>query len=470
MTESVHDVRLPTWIIIAASKRDDLTERCVNSICLHTPLRNIRLHMVLAGSVNLSQETRQACEIIDEAPTDPFNFAQAMNLAMRQHPDCDVILLNNDCEVTPGWLEKLRDTVSQYLALIGVRTDHKCSGNPDHWLIGAPKDRRIKVTGGPINMFCAYLPAKLRRVAGLLDEGYPGYGGEDCDYAIRCRRHLFQCLISPAYVKHVGSASFAADKTPLIRLSNAELHRRWGVEIANKPYESKVTDPLVSVVVAAYNEEKFLDEALRSICDQTFGSLEILVIDDGSTDGTGRIAQRWHEQDQRVIVHRIDHCGAAAAKNHGATLAKGEFLAFQDADDVSEKTRIAKQLAMFREEPWLDVTYTNLLETRDMCAFEGFRTQAFDKAKLLRQQFYVAGATFLMRRCAWDVVGPNNPAFHLAHDYEWILRANAKGVQIGYLSDPVYFYRRHGGNLTGTADGRAQHNEIAEMYKGVAGE
>src|SRR5262245_39118970 len=112
--------------------------------------------------------------------------------------------------------------------------------------------------------------------------------------------------------------------------------------------------PTVSVIVAVYNGERFIADALRSILAQTAPADEVIVIDDGSTDGTGAVVARF--PDVRCL-RREANGGQASALNWGVASARGAYLAFLDADDVWEPDKLARQLAAFAADPALDVVY-----------------------------------------------------------------------------------------------------------------
>jgi glycosyltransferase involved in cell wall biosynthesis len=116
-----------------------------------------------------------------------------------------------------------------------------------------------------------------------------------------------------------------------------------------------MNDPLISVVIPVYNEEKRIARAIRSMQDQTYKNLEIIVVDDGSTDATPDIVRKIEEEDPRVSFHTnpslvqrtnwrgYDINAGYAARNHGFIIAKGEWLTTQDADDTSVLNRIEAQ-------------------------------------------------------------------------------------------------------------------------------
>ena len=96
----------------------------------------------------------------------------------------------------------------------------------------------------------------------------------------------------------------------------------------------------ISIIVPVYNAEKYIDKALRSICGQTYSNLEILLIDDGSTDGSLTRCKAWCKKDQRIRVYYQENAGASAARNRGIELATGKYLMFIDGDDWIEKNML----------------------------------------------------------------------------------------------------------------------------------
>lgn len=91
--------------------------------------------------------------------------------------------------------------------------------------------------------------------------------------------------------------------------------------------------PLISVIVPVYNSEKFLKKCVDSILGQSYGNLEVVLINDGSTDGSAGICDAYARQDNRVRVFHQENCGVSATRNRGITLAVGEYIGFVDADD-----------------------------------------------------------------------------------------------------------------------------------------
>jgi len=121
-----------------------------------------------------------------------------------------------------------------------------------------------------------------------------------------------------------------------------------------------VVCPRISVVIPVYNRERYIGAAIASVLAQTFGDFELLVIDDGSTDGTGDVVRSFHDQRIRLLRHGANQ-GIARARNAGVDAARGDYLAFLDSDDVALPERLAEQVGFLDAHPdhvavgaWID--------------------------------------------------------------------------------------------------------------------
>ncbi|WP_168878924.1 glycosyltransferase family 2 protein [Rhizobium sp. P28RR-XV] len=118
--------------------------------------------------------------------------------------------------------------------------------------------------------------------------------------------------------------------------------------------------PLVSVLLPVYNGEPYLAAAIESVLRQDHKHLDVIAIDDGSTDRSLNILQRYQVTDDRIRVVSRENRGLIATLNEGMTLAKGEFIARMDADDIAYPTRFSRQIALFRERPELAISGTGV--------------------------------------------------------------------------------------------------------------
>src|SRR5438445_10725983 len=115
--------------------------------------------------------------------------------------------------------------------------------------------------------------------------------------------------------------------------------------------------PLVSVIIPCYNPNEYLTDAINSVLNQTLTDFEIVVIDDGSQVDVGSLIP----QDSRVTYSRQAHNGVAISRNLGFSLTTGEFVAFLDADDLWQPSKLDRQVTLLRENPEMGFCYTNVL-------------------------------------------------------------------------------------------------------------
>ena len=119
-------------------------------------------------------------------------------------------------------------------------------------------------------------------------------------------------------------------------------------------------DPVVSVVMAVYNERPYLEGAVRSILHQTFEDFEFIIVDDGSTDGSGEVLERFAETDDRIRLTHQENQGISRSRNRGLSMAKGRYIAVMDGDDVSKPRRLGRQVQFLRTHPEVGVVGTKI--------------------------------------------------------------------------------------------------------------
>jgi glycosyltransferase involved in cell wall biosynthesis len=199
--------------------------------------------------------------------------------------------------------------------------------------------------------------------------------------------------------------------------------------------------PLVSVVVPVYNGERYLAEAIQSLLEQEHRPLEVLVIDDGSTDGSARVAQQFGPE---VHYHRREHAGLAGTRNHGTQLARGALLAFVDADDMWVPGRLARQVAALEAEPELDGVFGRM---------EQFVSPELDPElqQRLRPRLTdlpaLTPSTLLIRTSAYRRVAALDPQWTVGEFLDWLLRARELGLKTRMLDQLVLRRRIHADNM-----------------------
>lgn len=194
------------------------------------------------------------------------------------------------------------------------------------------------------------------------------------------------------------------------------------------------TSPLISVIVPVYNGGKYLTAALESIMAQDYKRLDIIVIDDGSTDKSAQIAKSYH-----LNYSYQTHSGLGAALNHGIKLAKGGYFSFLDADDLWVRTKLSRQMSSFKKDPTLDMVFGHVSEFKDT---DG----KISKVRSLTRGSLMKG-TMLIRREAFFHVGLFETKWHLGDFIDWYLRAHELQLKSLTLPSTLYKRRIHKNNM-----------------------
>lgn len=202
--------------------------------------------------------------------------------------------------------------------------------------------------------------------------------------------------------------------------------------------------PLVSIIIPVYNGGRYLRAALESVFAQTYRPFEVIVIDDGSVDDSGGIAQSF--PDVRYI-HQANQ-GVAASRNHGIEAARGEFLAFLDQDDLWTPEKLKFQMDHLQSHPDLDYT----LAQQQFFLEPGATLPAWFRKELLATVHtgWVLG-TLVVRRTAFEKVGGFATGYAAASDSDWFFRAKAAGIPMAVVPELLLRKRIHDTNESGRA-------------------
>ena len=115
-------------------------------------------------------------------------------------------------------------------------------------------------------------------------------------------------------------------------------------------YLTEMEKELISVIIPCYNVEKYIDRCMESVLNQTYRNLEIILVDDGSTDGTGEIIKKYAEHDHRIKILHQKNKGAGAARNAGMEIASGSYIGFVDSDDWIAEDMYEYLIGIIKEE------------------------------------------------------------------------------------------------------------------------
>ena len=175
--------------------------------------------------------------------------------------------------------------------------------------------------------------------------------------------------------------------------------------------------PRVSVIIPVHNCERYLGEAMESVLTQTYKSFELIVVDDGSTDATARVA--------RGFASSVRYCfqqqrGAGAARNRGVEMAQGRHLAFLDADDLWLEGKLARQLEAFEADPGLDMVFGQVEHFVSPELDEDFKRTLRCPAKLMPGY---APSAMMVKRNSFYAVGPFETHWRVAEFIDWYSKA-----------------------------------------------
>jgi len=187
-------------------------------------------------------------------------------------------------------------------------------------------------------------------------------------------------------------------------------------------------NPLVSTVIPVYQGERFIERALASVFAQEYGPLEVIVVDDGSSDGGAALAAAH----AGVRCLRQPNHGVPVARNAGIAATRGEFIAFLDQDDAWLPGKLHAQMRRMRERP--ELRY--VVARQRMALAPGAQVPAWLRRGLLDEdQSGFLPSTLLARRSAFDEVGPFDPGLSTVSDLDWFVRARDMGVPMEMLPE-----------------------------------
>lgn len=220
--------------------------------------------------------------------------------------------------------------------------------------------------------------------------------------------------------------------------------------------------PLVSCIIAVYNGEAYLHEAIESLIGQEYPRVEIVVVDDGSTDGTAELIRRYGE---RVISLRQPNSGVSAARNRGVATSTGQLLSFLDADDLLDPWKIAVQVNAMRADETLDFCdcHSSYFWSPELSA-EALARDVRHAEPFWHKVLPGHISTWLLRRELWDRVGGMQPGMHFSEDVDWLSRARDLSMRQLTLPDVLTRRRLHAGNVTARC-GAEQGAALADMLK-----
>ena len=209
--------------------------------------------------------------------------------------------------------------------------------------------------------------------------------------------------------------------------------------------------PLISVVVPVYRVEKYLDHCIQSIAEQTYSNLEILLVDDGSPDGSGAICDRWAARDSRIRVFHKQNAGAGAARNTALDAARGEIITFVDSDDYLHPNMFSHLCGLMKDGVEIAECEIGVTERDDLAMDDGTGAEILvcetEEALRLHIQDEVFRQTppnkLYRRECVGDIRFPEG---NLIDDEFFTYKVLGNARKLAHSCACMYAYRQQSGS------------------------
>ena len=228
--------------------------------------------------------------------------------------------------------------------------------------------------------------------------------------------------------------------------------------------------PLVSIIITVFNQEKFIDEAIQSIINQTYSNWECIVVDDGSTDNSAAIVQSFVAKDERIRYFFQTNHGVSAARNLGFQKSTGQFIQFLDGDDFVENDKIRIQVETMLNDITIDVSYTghkHYYEKNKQTVCYSFKEL---NGEVLNEMLFeydngvsIPLHTALLKREIFTLYElPFDINYKFRYE-DWIFWVNIalKGARFAFINNNAAIYRIHENNFCGNENEASKHALIA---------
>lgn len=222
-----------------------------------------------------------------------------------------------------------------------------------------------------------------------------------------------------------------------------------------------IFSPRISVILPVFNTEKYVAEAIESVLTQTYPSIELICIDDCSTDTSLQILQSFG--DKITIIKNQVNSGIATSRNNGIAIARGEYLAFMDSDDIWEKDKLALQMEQFKNNPHLGISFTHMKCFISPELPEEIKNTRYCPPDIMPG--YIS-ATAVVSASIFKKVGYFDTEWKVGEFIDWFARAKALNVSFGTLPNVSLLRRIHATN-TGVTKRTSRSDYIKIVKKAL---
>ena len=219
--------------------------------------------------------------------------------------------------------------------------------------------------------------------------------------------------------------------------------------------------PIVSIIMPAFNAGRYIAEATNSVINQTFYNWELIIVNDGSTDNTRNIADKFTLNDERIILINQQNKRLGAARNAGINAARGQWIAFLDADDIWINNKLERQLAVAKSEPGAGVIFSDGFTfydgNKETAAPYGTITGLINGNAIYKIEYqgnYIPVLSVIVKKTLIDAVGlqDTDPYIYGCEDWDYWLRLAINGVSFYGMEDKLFYYRKHSSNMSNDND------------------
>lgn len=231
---------------------------------------------------------------------------------------------------------------------------------------------------------------------------------------------------------------------------------------------------LVSIIIPCYNQAAFIEDTLSSVFNQTYQDWECLLIDDGSTDNTADLIEKWVRKDARFHYYKKENSGVSATRNYGLTLCKGDYIQFLDGDDYIHKTKLEKSIEQVEAMPEIDMVFTNFemfthFVEQTKPPYCQLKKEYFTKESVLylwNEVFSIPiHCSFIKREVLKDVTFP----IQLTAQEDWFfwVQVFKKQLQLTFIDLPLALYRINPKSRTFSKSIVNDQMKVYDMYKEI---
>jgi len=221
--------------------------------------------------------------------------------------------------------------------------------------------------------------------------------------------------------------------------------------------DKSIDNPLVSIVMPAYNAEIYLEQSIRSVLDQTYQNWELIIVNDGSKDKTKDIAETYVQKDKRILAINQENKRLGGARNTAIKAARGEWIAFLDSDDLWEPQKLELQISTSYTYPEVSVIYTDgyIFYNDNLNNLTPYPTKAglFKAEQMYKMEYqanYIPVLSVIAKSSLINKIGLQEVRtyFHGCEDWDYWLRMARAGATFLGIKEKLFYYRRHDYNMS----------------------